>query len=203
MLMQTLLPLPVAPTIKTCSNLVRSAITGLPATSFPRPIGQFGSGLLKLGGFDHLAKVDDARLLIGHFDADHRLARHRRFDANVCGGEVERHVVREVDDLAHFDARSGLQLVTGDHRTAADVDHLGLHAKGGQRLFEETPLVVGLLRPFVAAFARTLEQRGIGQDVGRRRLGSLGVCGHGRGLGPPALSVGRGGVSAGGAGPFR
>ena len=48
-LMQTLLPLPVAPAMSRCGILVRSAATTSPATAFPEGKGRAWSGRVGVG----------------------------------------------------------------------------------------------------------------------------------------------------------
>ncbi len=97
-----------------------------------------GHGELRLGPLlreerrlDDAAKADELELLVGDFDADERLARYRRFDADTRRGKGEREVLVQVGDGVDLDARPrGL-----------------LPAHDGPAMFVQELLAVGVLDP--------------------------------------------------------
>ena len=88
LLMQTLFPDPVAPAISRCGICVRSTTTRRPLHVAPQRQRQAALALdaLELRRLHDPAQRHDAGVHVGHFDADDRLARYRRFDPNGgCG----------------------------------------------------------------------------------------------------------------------
>ena len=85
---------------------------------------------------EDVAEVDDPPARVGDLDADRLLARDRREDADVGGGERVREVVLELGDLRDLDAGREAQLVAGDVRARDHPDHPRLHAEVPERLHE-------------------------------------------------------------------
>ena len=109
-LMQTLLPLPVAPAISRCGIFARSAddrLAGDALAERQRQLGlrvaRFGTARLSIT----LRSVTSDVVVVRHLDADDRLARHRRLDAQRRRRERQREVVRERGDLVDAHPRAG------------------------------------------------------------------------------------------------
>ena len=108
--MQTDLPEPVAPAISRCGMRARSATIGLAGRRSGRARSSVCSSTTASGTavlWTTLRSVTSDSVVFGDFDAEHRLAGHRRFDADRRRGERERQVVRERRDLLDADARAG------------------------------------------------------------------------------------------------
>ena len=90
---------------------------GLAARALAQRDGQLGLGqhLLEGGALDHAAQADRAEGGVGHLDADHGLAGHRRLDPDAGRGQRQRQVVGQRVDALHLDPRAGdLLLPDGD-----------------------------------------------------------------------------------------
>ena len=112
---------------------------------------------------EDVAEVDHAVALVGHLDADRLLARDRRKDADVGGGERVRDVVLQLGDLRDLDAGREPQLVAGHARAGHLPDDLRLDAEVAERLDQQ-------LRDVVLV-----------GGVGRRSLWRSGAAASGRG----------------------
>ena len=88
------MPVPVAPATSRCGIFARSASTGLPKMSLPSASVSFDALVRKLSRLEQVADVDDLALGVRHLDADHRLARERRDDADRERAQREREIVR-------------------------------------------------------------------------------------------------------------
>ncbi len=83
---------------------------------------------------EDVAEVDDPPARVRHLDADRLLARDRRQDADVGGGQRVGEVVLELGDLRHLGPGREPQLVAGDVGPGDAADHLGLDAEVAERL---------------------------------------------------------------------
>ncbi len=79
--------------------------------------------------FDQLAHPDNCIFLVWDLNADRRLARDRRFNADSGCGEIHGKVIGKIRDFTDFHSAGGLKLVTGHRRAAAVTDKGGLYAK--------------------------------------------------------------------------
>ncbi len=136
----------------------------------------------KLRRFQDLAQIDLLALAVGHFDTDHRLARHRGLDPNRQRLERHREVVGQVDDLADLDARSRLEFVHRHHRPGLHFHDLTFDAEIGQLLLEQAG--AALERLFIDL--GVLQRRRIEQ---RQRRQLVVSARHGPGIGD-ALGLG-------------
>ena len=125
----------------------------------------------------HTADINRGLFVVGHLDADSRLARDGGLHADIGHGEVQGDIVRQRGDAADLDARHRLHLVPGDRGAAGDIQHSGADAKALQRIHQL--LGVGLelvLRAHIRFLGGTLKQLdgGVLILVGLHRLGFFG-----------------------------
>ena len=93
LLMQTDLPLPVAPAISRCGIFARSPTTASPLTSAPERQPQLRAALRPRVGLEQLAEADGLAGAVRHLDARPPAARHRRFEPQRRAPEPQREVV--------------------------------------------------------------------------------------------------------------
>ena len=94
-----------------------------PNQIFSQRQGQLRRGIHVFRRFDDLAQLNRLPVLIRHFDADRGFARYA-LDQNGLGAQSQAEIVRQSRDAAIFDARLGLELVGGDHRSGIDLRHV-------------------------------------------------------------------------------
>jgi hypothetical protein len=116
-----------------------------------------------------LADEDRLAPRVRHLDAHHRLARNGREDADRRRAQRHGEVVGEVDDAAHLDTRSGLELEGGDHRAGSHRDDLAGHAEVGELVLEDAG--AGEQRRLVDRLRALL--RWVEQAHGRQAIGVL------------------------------
>ena len=140
---QTDLPEPVVPAISRCGMTLKVG-GDRDARSHLGPEQISAHVLLrwKSVAFQNIAQGHQRHLVVGHFDADVTMSRHRRLDADARRGQGERQVIGKGGDLvdAHFRAsvprldEERLHAELRDRRSAVDLHHLGRRAEGCQRL---------------------------------------------------------------------
>ena len=67
--------------------------------------------------FDDLAKRHELAILVRYFQADIRLTGDHLDNTHAHHGQRPRQILREVDDLTHFDARRRIELEARNDRT--------------------------------------------------------------------------------------
>ena len=126
---QTDLPVPVRPAIKRCGMSARSKTSGLALdvlaeeqrdAAFLGPPGDAGH---------HVAQPDHVAVVVGHLDADGRLAGNRRHDADARHRQGDRQVVGQAHDLRDPQPGLELDLELGDHRAGIDLHDADLIAE--------------------------------------------------------------------------
>ena len=99
------LPAPVAPAISTCGIVARFTICDRPWMSLPRAtVERMGRLLRALSERRMSPSITKSRCLFGTSMPIAELARDRRLDADVWGGERVRDVAGQVQDLVHLGA---------------------------------------------------------------------------------------------------
>ena len=131
--MHTDLPVPVEPAISRCGIAARSGTIESPATSLPMP-SMSGPPVPGRRSGEHVAEGDDRAALVGHLDADERLARDRGQDADGARGEREREVVGELRDPVDLDALGDVDLEQRDGGTGYPVDDPRRDVEGRERV---------------------------------------------------------------------
>ena len=126
---QTDLPVPVRPAISRWGISARSKTRGWPLTSLPRNSGMRHSWNRPCDPGDHVAQPDHVAVVVGHLDADRRLARDRRHDPDARHGQGDRQVVGQAHDLRDAQAGLELDLELGDHRAGIDLHDADLVAE--------------------------------------------------------------------------
>ena len=91
----------------------------------------------RLDAGDHLAQPDHVAVVVGHLDADRRLARNRRHDPHARHRQGDRQVVGQAHDPRDPQARLELDLELGDHRAGVDLDDADLVAEIEQRPLQQ------------------------------------------------------------------
>ena len=104
-------------------------------------------------------------VVVGHLDADRRLARDRRDDPDARHGQGDRQVVGQADDLRDAQAGLELDLELGDDRPGVDLHDADLVAEVQQRPLQQH-------RPAVDLGLVLLDREGGGrlEQVHRREL---------------------------------
>ena len=116
--------------------MARSAPIARPAMSLP---SHTVSGDQSAGGIlEDVAEVHDPAARVGDLDADRLLARDRREDPDIGGGQRVGEVVLELGDLGDLGPGREAQLVAGDVRPGDAADDLRLDAEVAERL-EQRP----------------------------------------------------------------
>ena len=121
LLTATDLPEPVVPATSRCGILARLTLTGAPLMSLPSATCSLMPAPVKQLSSQDLLQVDGLAGLVGHLDADHRLAGDRRDDAHRLRLQRHRQVLLQVGDLAGARARRRRELVHGDDRAHVDL----------------------------------------------------------------------------------
>ena len=111
--------------------------------------GELRFGVSEFLGVDDFADGNDGYVAVRHLDADGGFIGDRRFDTNACRREIQSDIVGKTGDLADLDTGAGLEFITGDGRTAADVDDLCLHPEALERRHEK----IGVLPQFLGDVA--------------------------------------------------
>ena len=78
---------------------------------------------------DHVAQPDHVAVVVGHLDADRRLAGDRRDDPDARHRQGDRQVVGQADDLRDAQAGLELDLELGDDRPGVDLHDADLVAE--------------------------------------------------------------------------
>ncbi len=107
--------------------------------------------------------------LVGHLDADRRLAGNERLDPDRRG-QRQREVGLGADDLAHRDARRRLQLVLGDGGAAVRTHHPGSDGERVQGALDQGGGGLHLLLQALALAAHDVQEVGAGDRPGVLRL---------------------------------
>ena len=130
----------------------------------------------------HCTDIDGGTNLIGHLNTDGRLAGDGGFDTHTSGGKIQSNIIGQAGDAADLDAGLGLQLVPGDGRAAADIQHRSLDTETVQRVDQNVSVFLHLAGGtglIVGAGRVEKVQRGVAVRLGRLRL----HCGQVHGVG--------------------
>ena len=144
---------------------------------------------------DDLAQPDGLALMVGHLDADRRLAGHA-LDQDALGAQGQAEVVAQAGDAAVLDAGLGLELEGGDDGAGIDLHHLAADVELGALFRQHLRQVLQLYFVDGAVLVGTVQQRG------RRQLVAAGQARHGglaarRGVGAGGDCDGFGGLLLG------
>ena len=99
--------------------------------------GQRRCGIVIGLGAQNLAQANQFALGIGDLEAHHGLARDHLDHAHAHRRQGARQILGQSRDLAHLDARRGLQFEAGDDRPRMHRDHLHRHPEVGELDFHQ------------------------------------------------------------------
>ena len=164
------LPAPVAPAISTCGIVARFTIRARPWTSLPRATSSGCVASLRGLRAQDVAEHHEVAMLVRHLDADRGLARDRRLDAHVGGGQRVGDVARQRQHLVDLGPRRHLDLVHRHRRTAVGGGDVSVDPEGPERALE------GLLhlRSVASVGVRRAAPRGADRAAGAGRDPSAG-----------------------------
>ena len=110
-------------------------------------------------GLKDRADIDGGANLVRDLNADGGLAGDGRFNAHTGRGKVQGDIIGQACDAADLDTGLGLQLIPGDGRAAADIQHRGLDAEAVQSVDKN----VGVLLHFTRGTGLVVGARGVKQ----------------------------------------
>ncbi len=99
-LMQTLLPDPVAPAIKRCGNFVMSITITSPERFFPRATASGDVSGTEFMALNNMWTFYDRDFFIRDFDSDGRFSRNWCLDSHALCSQRHGNVIRKVHDFA-------------------------------------------------------------------------------------------------------
>jgi hypothetical protein len=179
--MPTLLPEPVVPATRQCGILARSATTGLPTMSLPRPMVSMRRRVVVDLRAQDLGQADRLPARVGQLQRHVVLARDHLDHADADQRQRARQVLGQVDDLRALHAGGRLDLVARDHRAGRGRHHPHLDAEVLELLLDQPAGHLQrlgrhrFLAPGRGVEQVHLRQLGVGQ-FGEQRL--LALLGH-------------------------